>query len=307
MIIIILKLIVLSALSPFYVGVVRKVKAKMQNRQGASVLQPYYDLIKLFHKDEIIPKDASWIFRVSPVIIFGISLLLPLGIPLLSTSESLPYFGDFIVIIYLLATMTFFLALAGMDTGSFFGGFGSSREMTINALTEGGLLFSFVPLALVSNSSSFVTMAISVEHLPIAVYIPILISFCGFFIAIMSETGRIPFDNAATHLELTMMHEAMVLEYSGKRLALIEWASANKLLFFTLIGVNVFFPWAITAEHSLIGFILNVLFIAVKTVVLVSIIAVIEMSIAKFRLFRLPDLLMTGFIFSVIAILITSL
>lgn len=301
--IIIFKIIIIPLVSPLCIGFVRKVKALMQNRRGAGILQPYYDLWKLFHKDEVIAKDASWIFYVTPFLLFGLSILLPLGIPLLGSMEAIPFFGDFLVTIYILATMTFFLALAGIDVGSAFGGFGSSREMTIASLTEGTLLFSFLPMALVTHSTNVILMATIASGLPFFDYLPFAIAFMGFFIALMAETGRIPFDNPSTHLELTMIHEAMILEYSGKRLALIEWANANKFVFFIILGVNVFFPWGLAATAALLPLLFAFGLVILKAVLLMVGIAILESSIAKPRLFRLPDLLITGFIFCVIALI----
>jgi formate hydrogenlyase subunit 4 len=274
----------------------------MQNRKGASVIQPYFDLWKLFHKNEVIPHDASWIFMAAPYIIFAITLILPLAIPFGVTVAASPL-NDFLVVVYLLALLTFFLALAGIDAGSAFGGFGSSREMTLGALTEGVIIFSIVPLALLAHSSAVPHIASAIASLPLASYLPVAVAFLGFFIALMSETGRIPFDNPATHLELTMIHEAMILEYSGKRLALIEWASANKLLFFVALGANLFFPWggAITASIPTVA--IGLLLAFLKSLALLVVIGIIESSIAKLRLFRLPDLLMTGFIFCLIALI----
>lgn len=272
----------------------------MQNRKGASIIQPYSDLWKLFHKDEVIARDASWIFLLSPFLIFSISLLLPLGIPLIGSIELFPLIGDFITIIYLLAIMTFFLALAGIDIGSAFGGFGSSREMTLAALTEGTLIFSILPIALITHTTNLIQMAITTTTLPL--HFAIAIAFMGYFIALLSETGRIPFDNPSTHLELTMIHEAMILEYSGKRLALIEWASANKFLFFVLLGSNLFFPWTIASTADLSSILISLAASIIKTVVLIVAIGIIESSIAKLRLFRLPDLLLTGFMLCIISL-----
>lgn len=305
--IIILKIILVPLLSPLCVGIIRKIKAYMQNRRGASVIQPYYDLWKLFHKDEVIANDASWVFYVTPFVLFGLSITLPLGIPLLGSIESLSFFGDFLVVIYILATMTFFLALTGLDTGSSFGGFGSSREMTIAAIAEGTLIFSLLPAAIISHSSNLIVMASSTSSLDLVAYLPIGIAFMGYFIALMAETGRIPFDNPATHLELTMIHEAMILEYSGKRLALIEWASANKFIFFIILGVNLFFPWGQATTTDMQALLLALGLVIGKSLILITSIGILESSVAKLRLFRLPDLLFTGFIFSVIALIIINI
>lgn len=304
MIIFLLKLMLLPLLAPMSVGIIRKVKAYTQNRQGASIVQPYFDLWKLFHKDEVIAKDASWIFMWSPYIIFTITIILFAGIPVQSMTNTLPGLSDFLVIAYLVALATFFLALAGIDTGSMFGGFGASREMTLSALTEGTFLFSFVPLLLLTHTTNLTMMATAAVGLPLASYFPIAIAFFGFFIALMAETGRIPFDNAATHLELTMIHEAMILEYSGKRLALMEWANANKFLFFIALGVNLFFPWNMTGNDPLV-LILSLGIILLKILVLIIVVGILESSVAKFRLFRLPDILLTGLILCIIAIIAT--
>lgn len=277
----------------------------MQNRHGASIIQPYFDLWKLFHKDEVISKNASWIFRFSPYLIFAISILIPLGIPMISQVEPTSPIGDFLVISYLIALSTFFLALSGIDVGSAFGGFGSSREMTLAALTEGVLLFSIIPIAIITQTTNLVMMSAVTASLPLTDAFPILIAFIGFFIALLSETGRIPFDNPSTHLELTMIHEAMILEYSGKRLALIEWAAANKLLIFVVLGINLFFPWGIANSADISNITFAFFIFLIKILILIISIAIFESSTAKFRLFRLPDILLTGFIFGVIAIIAT--
>lgn len=305
MILILLKLFLIPFLSPLCVGIIRKIKAKMQNRKGASIIQPYFDLYKLFHKDEIISKDASWIFRFSPYLIFAISILIPLGIPLITSVESLSPISDFVVIFYLFALWTFFLSLSGIDVGSAFGGFGSSREMTLAAITEAGLLFSIIPAAIITHTTNLVTIAASAASLPFNDFFPILIAFMAFFIALLCETGRIPFDNPATHLELTMIHEAMILEYSGKRLAFIEWASANKILIFIALGVNIFFPWGIADSLDFNKLIIAFLLFLVKILILLVGIAVLESSTAKFRFFRLPDILLTALILGIIAIIAT--
>lgn len=305
MFLVLIKIILLPLLAPLSVGMVRKVKAFTQNRKGASIIQPYFDLWKLFHKDEVISKDRSWIFLVSPYIIFGISVLLMGAIPIFGSLEMSQSIGDFLVVIYLVATSIFFLALVGIDVGSAFGGFGSSREMTLSALTEGVLLFSLLPIAILTHTTNLILMArMSSGFLPLGSYFSLLTAFFAYLIALFSETGRIPFDNAATHLELTMIHEAMILEYSGKRLALIEWANANKLFFFVLLGVTIFFP-SDTIITSAMSLVLLCIITFIKVTLLLLIIAGIESSLAKYRLFRLPDILLTGFIFGIIALVAT--
>jgi len=296
-----IQLLLLPALSPLLVGFIRKIKAIMQNRRGASIFQPYSDLRKLFHKDEVISKDASWIFRATPYLLFAVTILVGAGLPLFSTAANF-FVSDFLVIIYLLALGTFFLALAGLDVGGAFGGFGSSREMTVAALTEGGLIFSVLALSIAAHSANLFDIAKSISTLSLGSFIPVILAFFGFIVALLAETGRFPFDNPATHLELTMIHEAMILEYSGKRLALIEWAAANKLLIFVAMAVNLFFPWGLAGSLGAAAVIGALLVFLAKVMVLCLLIAVLESSMAKFRFFRLPDLLFTSFILSIISI-----
>jgi formate hydrogenlyase subunit 4 len=300
--VIILQVILVPAISPLGIGIINKIKARMQNRRGAAIVQPYKDLWKLFHKDEVISADASWVFRFAPFIIFSVTMVVGASIPLFIAAPSIAATGDLLLVVYTLAIGTFFLALAGMDTGSAFGGFGSSREMTLSALAEGGLIFSFVSLALICRTTNLFVISASIESVFGRSFLPILLSFTGFFIVLLAETSRFPFDNAATHLELTMIHEAMILEYSGKRLALMEWASANKLLIFTALGANLFFPWGIAHCMDAWALLVAIVMFAMKTALLYAMIGLVESSMAKFRFFRLPDLLMVSFILNAIAV-----
>jgi formate hydrogenlyase subunit 4 len=298
----IIQITLIPVLSPLFIGIIRKVKAKLQNRSGASIFQPYRDLNKLFHKDEVISKDASWIFKFMPYILFATTFIVAGSLPLLSTAIRNTVSGDFLILIYVLAIGTFFLALAGIDAGSAFGGFGSSREMTVAALAEAGLIFSIFTLSIISHSTNLVEITRSISSLPLISFIPVILAFVGFVIVLLAETGRFPFDNPATHLELTMIHEAMILEYSGKRLALIEWAAANKLLIFLTIGANLFFPWGIATSLSFAALAGALLIYLAKILILSLGIAILESSIAKYRFFRLPDLLFASFIISIVAI-----
>jgi formate hydrogenlyase subunit 4 len=297
-----LQAVLTPALSPLFVGIIRKLKAKLQGRNGAGIFQPYRDLWKLFHKDEVISWDASWIFRVAPYIVFAVTVVVGASIPLFVVSLKGYGLGDLVSVVYLLALGTFFLALAGMDTGGAFGGFGSSREMTLAALTEGGLLFALLVASFLARSTNLFVIAGSVAPLFFVSFVPVLLAFSAFIIALLSETARFPFDNPATHLELTMVHEAMILEYSGKRLALMEWASANKLFIFLALGVNVFFPWGIASTPTVAAVSGAIIALLLKALIISAGIAVLESSIAKFRFFRLPDLLFASFLLSLIAL-----
>lgn len=298
----VVQIFLIPALSPLCVGLIRKIKARLQNREGASVFQPYRDIWKLLHKDEIISSDASWVFKSAPFIIFAAMLIAGASIPTFASFLSNPLTSDILVLIYILAIGVFFLALAGMDVGGPFGGFGASREMTLAALTEAGLLFSLLALAFISHTTNLFSISQHIASLDPISFLPILIAFLGFFIALLAETARFPFDNPATHLELTMIHEAMIIEYSGKRLALLEWASAMKLLIFISIGASVFFPFGIAASLDVGAILFSFLVFLIKITLFCVVIAIIESGMAKLRFFRLPDLLFTSFILSVIAI-----
>ncbi len=297
-----IQVIVVPAASPLFIGFIKKVKAKFQNREGASIFQPYRNLWKLLQKDEVISKDASWIFRYAPFIVFAVTIVAGASIPLFASFLKNTSTGDLLILVYTLSIGTFFLALAGMDTGSTFGGFGSSREMTISALAEGGFIFSLLTVALVSGTTNLFAISslglLAQSHHIISV----LLALSGFFIILLAETSRFPYDNPDTHLELTMIHEAMILEYSGKKLALMEWASANKLFIFAALGANLFFPWGIAQSASANALVTGIIIFAIKIFVLYAIIAIIESSMAKYRFFRLPDLLLISFVFNVVAI-----
>jgi len=310
-----LQILFVPAVSPLCVGIIRKIKAVMQNRVGASIFQPYRNLWKLFHKDEVISEDASWIFRFSPYLIFSITILIGAGVPFISAlapeliqnstfTLSFLSLGDFIIIIYLFALMTFFLALSGMDTGSGFGGFGSSREMTMAAIAEGGLFFSLLVASVAAQTGNVFGMIENLQVLPLQSFLPLIIAFVAFYIALLAENSRFPVDNPATHLELTMIHEAMILEHSGKRLALMEWASSNKLFIFIALAANIFFPWGIAMTFEPDALFSSFILFSCKALILLASIAFIESLMAKFRIFRVPDLLFTSFVLSVMALIL---
>lgn len=288
--------------SPLVIGVIRKMKAHLQNREGASVFQLYFDIVKLFHKDEVISEDTSFIFRGAPYIVFGVTILIGMSIPIFSLATTYAPAGDFLIIMYLFVLGTFFLALAGMDAGSGFGGFGSSREMMVSALAEGGLLFSLLIPSFAAGTTNVTMMVSTLQGFSVTQLLPIFIGFLAFFIALLAENARFPVDNPATHLELTMIHEAMLLEYSGKRLALMEWAAANKLLIFMALGGGLFFPFGISDTFELTSLAIALAAFIVKVGLFTTAIALIESTIAKFRIFRVPDLLFTSLVLGMIAL-----
>jgi len=301
---VVLQAVVLLAVSPFIVGLIRKVKARLQCRLGASVVQPYYDLRKLFRKDVVVSSNASWIFTATPYILFASTLTAGLLVPLFVSKVPLGFAGDIITVVYLLALGTFFLILAGLDAGSAFGGMGSSRVAIVASLTEPAMILSIFAVGLTAGSTNLSTIVHKTALLEGIVTDPPphLMALAALFIVTLAETGRVPVDNPATHLELTMIHEAMVLEYSGRYLALIEWASALKLLLFLTLLSNVFAPWGIATEPDPLWMALGGAVWLVKVSGLAVFVGVIESMFAKLRLFRVTDLLGVAFILSLLAL-----
>ncbi|WP_019178464.1 respiratory chain complex I subunit 1 family protein [Methanomassiliicoccus luminyensis] len=298
----VVQFVILLAIAPLITGVIRKVKALLQSRKGPSVLQPYRDLRKLFHKSSVVPEDASWVFTLTPYVCMAAAAAAALLVPVIIAS-TFGFFGDLIVLIYLLATVRFFTALAALDAGSAFGGMGASREMMISSIVEPTMLLSIFSVALVAGTTSLGTISQRISTTGMDLMEPaLLLAGAAFFIALLAENARVPFDNPATHLELTMVHEAMVLEYSGKQLALMESASMLKLVVFMAILANIFFPWGIATSADPLSLALGTLWFLVKVIALALVIALIESSIAKMRLFRLPNLLTVAFTLALLAV-----
>jgi len=299
------QMLIVALGAPLLVGSVRKVKARLQGRRGASVLQPYRDLRKLFAKDAVVSENTSWIFRFTPYLLAATMLLSALIVPVLTIATPFGLMGNIIVLMYLFLLGTFFLALAGLDAGSAFGGMGSSREMAIAALAEPTVMIAIFALALRAGTTSLNEIIGRVAADPLLILnAGHLLAFVAFFIVALAETGRLPIDNPATHLELTMIHEAMILEYSGRYLALIEWAAGMKLFLFLTLLANLFFPWGVAL--TLTPFALLIAFVAliIKVGILVVGIAVLETAVAKLRLFRVPELLSGSFMLALLAVLI---
>ena len=289
-------------LAPGLVGLIRWLKARLQNRRGAPVWQPYWELAKLFRKEVVVSSNASWLFRAAPFVVFTSTVAVALLVPILVVPLPFDRVGDLLVVVYLLLLGTFFLALAGLDPGSAFGGMGASREMTVAALAEPTVALAIFALALNAGSTNLGQIVARTLSGPAPVSPGHLLAFLALFIVTLAETGRLPIDNPATHLELTMIHEAMVLEYSGRYLALIEWAAGLKLLiFFSLLG-NLFVPWGVSASLTAGPLTLAVASLFVKLAVLAAVVAVLETRIAKLRLFRVPELLSVSFVLALLAV-----
>lgn len=291
------------ALAPGLVGLIRWLKARLQNRRGAPPWQPYFELIKLFQKEVIISNNASWLFRVAPYIIFASTVAVVLLTPLLVVPLPFDAIGDLMVVVYLLLLGTFFLALAGLDPGTAFGGMGASREMTVAAIAEPTIALAIFGLALGAGSTNLGRIVTETLADPGVVISPgHLLAFAAIFIVTLAETGRLPVDNPATHLELTMIHEAMILEYSGRYLALIEWAAWLKLtIFFTLLA-NLFLPWGVATTLAPGDLLIAVGALALKLAALGALVAIVETRTAKLRLFRVPELLSVSFVLALLAV-----
>ena len=290
--------------APLLAGVIRRTKARLQGRRGAGIFQPYWDLRKLLVKEVVIAENTSWVFRLTPYVAIGTMLLSAFIVPVLTTAAELQFLGNIILLMYVFLLSTFFLALAGLDAGSSFGGMGSSREMAIAALAEPTVMIAIFAIALRAGSTGLNEMINRAASDPLLLLNPgHLLAFLSFFIVALAETGRLPVDNPSTHLELTMIHEAMILEYSGRYLALIEWASFIKLfLFLTLLG-NIFFPWgvAVTLQPGAVA--IGAFALVIKLGVLALGLAVLETALAKLRLFRVPELLSGSFMLALLAVI----
>jgi len=303
-ILVVAQTIVLLAVSPFIVGLIRKVKARLQLRRGASVFQPYADLAKLFRKQPVVSTTTSWIFTATPYIVFASTLAAGLLVPIFVSSTPLNFAGNIIALVYLLALGTFFLMLACLDAGSALGGMGSSREAIVASLTEPAMILSIFAIALTKGSTNLSTIVHKTALLEGIVTdpSPYLMALAALFIVAIAETGRVPVDNPATHLELTMIHEAMILEYSGRYLALIEWAAGLKLLVFLTLIANVFAPWGIATSLEPAALSIGLTIYLVKISGLAVLIGVIESMFAKLRLFRVTDLLGVAFILALLGL-----
>jgi len=290
-------------LAPGLVGLIRWMKARLQGRRGAPIWQPYLELRKLFGKEVVVSSNASWLFHAAPLVIFASVVATTALIPILAAPAALDRMGDLVVLVYLLLLGTFFLALAGLDPGSAFGGMGASREVTVAALAEPTVALAVFSLALGAGSTNLGQIVVATLTDPARTVSPgHVLAFAALFIVTLAETGRLPVDNPATHLELTMIHEAMVLEYSGPYLALIEWAAAVKLLiFFALLG-NLFVPWGVARDLTPTSVLLGAASFLLKLLVLATTIAVLETRVAKLRLFRVPELLSVSFVLALLAV-----
>lgn len=278
--------------APLLIGYMRKIRARLLRHRGPPLLQPYRDLLRLIHKEAVVADTASWLFRVAPYLVFSAIWVAATVVPTFAVELAFGRSADLIVIVALLGTARFFLALAGLDVGTSFGGIGSSREMMIAALAEPAMLMLVFTLSLLAGSTQLSSVVVFMAGPDVGVRISLALSLFGLILVGIAESGRIPVDNPATHLELTMVHEAMVLEYSGRHLAMIELAASLKLLVYLSLIAAIFAPWGMAAEGSgvgahLAGAVIYVAKLAAGGLAL----AVFEASVAKMRVFRVSQFL----------------
>jgi formate hydrogenlyase subunit 4 len=303
---VVLQLTALLAIAPLVNGFIKALKARFQVRRGPGVLQPYRDLSKLFRKRMVVPDTASWLFSACPYVVFTTALTVGLLIPMMAADAPLSLFGGVLAAVYLLGLGRFFLALGGLDTGSSFGGLGSSREMTISAIAEPAMMLAVFTVAIGAGSTNLSEVAKAAVGQSWRFLAPSqMLAFSALFIVLIAETGRIPVDNPATHLELTMIHEAMVLEYSGPYLALIEWGASIKQLVLMTLLINAFFPFGLSTDWSASGVLVSLGYFLVKLLILSCLVVLVETTNAKLRLFRVPELLAVAFVLSALALVST--
>jgi formate hydrogenlyase subunit 4 len=293
------------ALAPLLTGLVRKVKARLLRRRGSSLIQPYRDLWRLMRKEVVLAQSSSWLFRGAPYLIFAATWVAAALVPTFATGLMFSWSADLIAIIALLGSARFFLALAGMDVGTSFGGVGSSREVMIATLAEPALLMIVFSLALLAGSTQLSTVAGYMLSSNVGLRVTLALSLVSLVMVAIAENARIPVDNPATHLELTMVHEAMVLEYSGRHLAVIELAGQLQLLLYVSLIACVFAPWGLAPVGA--GPVVHLIAAGAyvgKLVVAGVLLAIFETAVAKMRLFRVPAFLGAAFMMGILGVLL---
>lgn len=291
------------AAAPLFAAWIKRVKCWLQNRRPPPIRQSYLDLRRLFAKQVLLAHSASPVFRVAPYLIFGTTVLAASIIPMIALNLPTAGIADAIVLVGLFALGRFFLALAGMDVGTSFGGMGSSREMTVATLAEPAMLMVIFTLAMVASSSNLSTVMQTILADGTALRPSLLFALMALLLVGIAEAGRVPVDNPATHLELTMIHEAMILEYSGRQLALLEWAAQLKLMIYGVLVCNLFFPWGIAQSLSPQSLTIAVATLAGKMIILGTVLAIAENLVAKMRFFKVPAFLAVSFTLALLGML----
>ena len=292
------------AAAPLLVGWVNCCRAWLQNRTAPSVLLPYRGIRKLFHKDAVIAEGASPLFRIAPYIVFGAMVTAAMVIPSMGTRLPFTTAADAIALVGLFATARVFLSLAAMDVGTAFGSLGARREMMVGFLAEPALLIVIFVASLISSTTSLPAIAEALATRTLGVYPSLAFTAVAFMMVLLAENARIPVDNPATHLELTMIHEAMLLEYSARHLALMEWAAALKLFNYTCIGFALFIPWGTSTGDAPLALVAAIPVLGLKLLVAGAVLAVVETVSAKLRVFRAPEFLATAFMLAMLGLLV---
>ncbi len=297
-----LAVVVLGA--PLMIGLMRQVRAALEGRAGGGLPQPWRDIRKQLGKQQVTPRGTTVVFASAPAVLAGTTLLIVAIAPIVATGSPLDPVADLFAVVGLLFLGTVALALAGIDTGASFGGMGASREITIAALVEPTILLAVFALSIRAGSSNLgAVVANTLEHPGHVASLTGVLAFVALVVVIIAETGRLPVDNPTTHLELTMVHEAMTLEYAGPRLALVEWSSGMRLAVLLALLANLFAPWGIAGTHpSPLDIVIGVVAIAAKVALLAALMAAAEVFIAKLRLFRVPELLAGSFLLALLAV-----
>jgi formate hydrogenlyase subunit 4 len=294
-------------LAPLLTGWVNQCRAWLQNKSAPPLLQPYRMLHKLFNKDSVLATNASPLFRASPYIVFGCMALASAIVPTLSTDLPLSPVADAIALVGLFALARVFISLAAMDVGTAFGTLGARREMFVGFLAEPALLMVFFSASLISKSTSLTTIVETLAHRELAIYPSLAFAGVAFTMISLAENARIPVDNPATHLELTMIHEALILEYSGRHLALMEWAASLKLFAYSCIGLALFIPWGVAQAEAPLAMLLALPALVLKLAAGGATLAFLETISAKMRIFRVAEFLATAFMLAVIGLLVSIL
>ena len=294
-------LFVLTA--PLLAGWIKWVKCRLQNRRAPSLLQPYRELAKLFRKTPVVAHHASWLFEATPAILFASMLLAAAVSPFIAVHLPTASIADVIALVGFLALGRFFLVLAGMDIGTAFGGMGSSREATIASLAEPAMLMAVFALSMSANTTNLASAIDTILDSGLVLRPSFVFALAGMVLVAIAETGRIPVDNPTTHLELTMIHEAMILEYSGRHLALIEWAGEIRLMLYGVLIANIFFPWGIATDITLPALAYGFGAIIAKLMLLGVLLALSETMFAKMRVFRIQDFLGFAYLLSLLGML----
>jgi formate hydrogenlyase subunit 4 len=301
----VLEVVAALAAAPLFVGWVNQCRAWLQNRSAPSLWLPYRGIRKLFHKEAVIADTASPLFRLTPYVVFGAMTLAAAIIPSMGTRLPLTIAADAIALVGLLATARVFQALAAIDVGTAFGTLGARREMMVGFLAEPALLMVIFVASLISATTALPAIAESLATQTVGLYPSLAFTAIAFTMVLLAENARIPIDNPATHLELTMIHEAQLLEYSARHLALMEWAAALKLFNYACIGFALFVPWGVsTGASGPAALLASIPLLAMKLLIAGAALALIETVSAKLRVFRAPEFLAVAFVFAVLGLLV---